>query len=240
MLEDQYHPHQPDVIAVHPKRCMDISLSQQNNHFSEEHCYRWSQKRNDSIVTALSFYYREQTWQWLLSPSPTCVKRSSTSPSPSWAWASASCIANPTPLKMASSPSWTPWLLTSGSTSSWPTWVLVASFLSLPGESRSYLSFVFSILYKIDSNLLHCHCRMSTAAGLSHCVCCWVVIKVVMSAWALCRTPAGGGIEKDFSWVAKSYSVCNVLFLVLCFWNCICRKIVYLIFFLFFFKYTSV
>lgn len=179
------------------KGCLDISggPTDQTNRKSY---------RSMSIHVLFCFHYREQTWQWLLSPSPTCVKRSSTSPSPSWTWASASCIVNPTPPKTASSPSWTPWLLTSGSTSSWPTWVLVVSFLSLPGKSRSYLPFVLSVLYTFSkrsfnrhSNLLRSLCRMSTPASFSYCVCCWVVIKAVMSAWALYRTAVGGGIEKS-------------------------------------------
>lgn len=113
--------------------------------------YKWqtnqSNQESEHVHFCFLFHYREQTWQWLLSPSPTCVKRSSTSPSLSWAWASASCIANPMPLKMVSSPSWTLWLLTSGSTSSWPTWVLVVFFLSLPGKSTNYFTFVLSVLY---------------------------------------------------------------------------------------------
>lgn len=104
-------------------------------------------KENYNFLYVLSFYYREQTWQWLLSPSPTCVKNLLTSPSPSWAWASASCIANPMPPAMASSPFWTPWLPTSGSTSSWPTWVLAVSFLLLPGKCKSFLLFYLSVLH---------------------------------------------------------------------------------------------
>lgn len=132
------------------------------------------------------------TWQWLLSPSPTCVRRSSTSPSPLWAWESAFCIASPTPPTMASSPSWTPWRLTFGSTSSWPTWVLAASSLSLPGEQRSCRLFVFSPSYHQEvfrQTVIHpvitAGFKLSTVSIFTHCARCWVAIMAVMSARAL-------------------------------------------------------
>lgn len=121
--------------------------------------HTWS--RDTLLNNYIYIFFREQTWQWLLSPSPTCGKRPSTSPNPSWTPASASCTANPTPPKMASSPSWTPWLLTSGCTSSWPTWEWAVSSLSLPGKLFIFPPHRDTSTLWLDSHLLHCHWRIT-------------------------------------------------------------------------------
>lgn len=198
----------PNFVAVHQK-VAEIFHSEPINHHQQKMNflplelakYNTANIKNRIGATNCPFmflHYRGPTWRWLLSPSPTCVKRSLIFPSPSWAWASASCTANPTPPTTDSSPSWTPWLPTSGSTSSWPTWELAVSFLSLPGKYKSYKLFVLSALHTFSMRSFNRHSNLHQPA--SHTVFAhWVVIKAVKSALALYSPAVGGGIVAKFS-----------------------------------------
>lgn len=91
---------------------------------------------NTSLIHFVCLSPRGLTLPWLLSQSPLCGRKLSTSPSLSWTPASVSCTVDPTTPTPASSRSWTPWPLISGSTFCWHTWESAVYSSSSPGERQ--------------------------------------------------------------------------------------------------------